>query len=474
MRNKRLILVAGAILVIGALLVGATALADTDAAYYWSSATTSYVAQFDNIGNGYGTRSNTNAAGVISQYGSSYGSGATGFRGYNNVDGYGVYGRAPYGTGVYGEAADGSYGGYFYGGYIGVRGLTYDLASYAAWFSNYASDGVGVRAFANGSNATAVAAYGGDYGVYGEGFWGLYGYNYYSNGDAVFATTSTSYGYGLDAETYGYAGTAVDAYAGGTSAYAGYFISSNYRGIYADATTPMGYYDIYAEDYAYLAGTVFWDGTQSIMVRNDGTVTLKPGDLVVYTGRDDAALDGKGVVTVAKAGAAQGVIAGVVQGAYEVIDLSANRPPAVEGNGLHLPAAPQGNGQLAPAAVPDGEAPAAAFQPVDEVTASIEGRPAPQVNGANAEKVTWRFVGGDAASGQYFQMAFSGFVKVKVSAARPVKAGDWIVAGLDGSVSSAPARGYSAALDKGYFVIGRAAEALSEGTGEVLVQLGLR
>ena len=250
----------------------------------------------------------------------------------------------------------------------------------------------------------------------------------------------------------------------------GDFTASNYRGMYVNGAS--GQYDLYVPDYAYIAGWVFGPkGVVSFLARNDAGEALAPGDLVAFSGVDPTALD-NGVVSVVKVGAAQGVVVGVVQGAY-VVEAAPSQPPVPEARPEALPPVPPNSAQTAPAPVPDGEEPAAPFQVHEEGSAVVEA-PAMPPKDALTEADTGRFAGGTVDPGQYLLVAFQGFVKVRVAVTKPIKVGDWVVVGPDGSVTSAPARAYSDTLDRGYTIVGRAMEALGTGRGEVLVRLDLR
>jgi len=232
--------------------------------------------------------------------------------------------------------------------------------AWGGWFSSYQPSGVGVRGYSSGAsgygvygtNPENIAVYGdgGNWGGYfvgtGDSGEGAYAYASSPSGDALEAEATGSNGYGLYAYTSGSYGRAVSGSTSGPNAYAGYFTSSSYRGLYANGAT--GQYDLYVPDYAYIAGTVFGPkGTASLVARNDGAEALAPGDLVVLIGMDSEALD-NGVVSVARAGAAEGVVVGVVQGAY-VVETAPAPPPALQAKAPALPlAAPAGRAWTRP------------------------------------------------------------------------------------------------------------------------------
>ena len=483
MRNKNFAILARTALLVSALLLSTTALAGTLGYYNWSATTTGVVGEFTNNGTGGGVKATTAGTSSIGLYGYATGSTAQATRGYNSSSGYGVYGRSVNGTGVYGEnnSTTGGYGGYFTGFY-GVRGVA---TTWAGWFSSYQTNGVGVRGYSDGSNGYGV--YGSNpknVAVYGDGgtrggyfvgtgtSWaaGVKGYTASPNGDAVQAVADGYNTWGVYASTTGEQGRGVSATTSGSSAYAGYFTASNYRGMYVNGAS--GQYDLYVPDYAYIAGWVFGPkGVVSFLARNDAGEALAPGDLVAFSGVDPTALD-NGVVSVVKVGAAQGVVVGVVQGAY-VVEAAPSQPPVPEARPEALPPVPPNSAQTAPAPVPDGEEPAAPFQVHEEGSAVVEA-PAMPPKDALTEADTGRFAGGTVDPGQYLLVAFQGFVKVRVAVTKPIKVGDWVVVGPDGSVTSAPARAYSDTLDRGYTIVGRAMEALGTGRGEVLVRLDLR
>jgi len=510
MRNKKLLTIAGAILLVSVLLVSIAGAAETDAeteaAYTWTSYTSSYVAEFINYGSGYGTRATTYANGVISQYGASYGYGGTGFRGYNHYDGYGVYGRAPNGLGVYGQSAN-NYAGYFWSANgVGVRAYT-DYGPYGAHISNYADYGYGIYAYTSGNDAYGVYAYSGDYiGVYGQGYYrggyfvgagsgaeGVRGYTSYSGGDGVNGYATGSYGYAVDAYASGYSGIAVDAsaygdygygvngYAGGTYAYAGNFNSYQYRAMYVDGCTndSCTYYDIYVNDYAYIAGTTFGPiaGNMSFMARNDGAEALNPGDLVVFKGFDDQAL-GTGAALVAKANSAGGAIVGIVQGAYVIDGTSPEAPPAFVEQAESAPGANIQDGvvTVAPAAPVGEEAVADEYIERTEKTVDVDVPAAQPPNGSDiqADPYSGQFVETAAEPGMFVQVLFQGLTQISVKSDKPIAAGDFVVARPNGMVTSAPKNAYSTAMDRGWVVLGRALEDLASGSGQVYVQVNLR
>lgn len=219
MRSKRLATLAAVIVLLSLLAVNAGFGAEggTDAVYNWTSSTTSYVGEFKNTGSGYGLRGYTTGTNSISLYGESYGSAATGMRGYNDSSGYGVYGRAKNGYGTYGETNStsptyagvwgkatstatgvrgtsvGGIGVYGSGAGDGVEGTTTGTSKSGVWGHTEATNGYGVTGFstnyfgmlAEGKNTNETDAYGDLLlgGTLGELFTFSNQLNFYSNGN---------------------------------------------------------------------------------------------------------------------------------------------------------------------------------------------------------------------------------------------------------------------------------------------------
>jgi len=175
----------------------------------------------------------------------------TGVSGESTGGNYGVYGASNY-LGVYGYAPSGTYGVFGYGSTYGVYGTTSNSAYgvYGTSSSTYS---------ANGSTGVYGSAY---YGVHGKGTLGIWGegtsyglYGTSSDYAGVYAS-GPSYGVigtgstGLYGSSSANGGYGLYAYTSGTTAYAGYFLSANYRGIYveSDPSWFAGYFvgDVYA------------------------------------------------------------------------------------------------------------------------------------------------------------------------------------------------------------------------------------
>jgi hypothetical protein len=483
MKGKKLMIVVRAALLVSALLLSTTALAGGLGYYNWSANTTGFVGEFTNSGAGGGVKANTLGTSSIGLYGSATGGTAQATRGYNSSSGYGVYGRSVSGTGVYGEnnSTTSGYGGFFTGR-DGVKGYTTAANGYAGWFTATGATGFGVRAQSSAATGYGVYSTGGYMGVYGEGPYrggyfvgtgsageGVRGYTASTGGDGVNAYATGEGGTGVHAVTTGEAGSAVVAWAYGEGAWAGDFWSGAGDGVWADGAE--GHWDLYVPNYAYIAGTIFGpSGGMSILARNDGTGALEPGDLVAFKGFDPSAL-GQGVVSVIKAGAAQGVVVGVVQGAY-VVDPDAPVPSVAAAPETTPPQ--RDAGTVAPAPVPEGEEPAAPLQVPDVEQPAAPIPPAQAANGSIAKPDVGHFVEGRVEAGQYLVVMFQGFARVNVSATKPIQAGDWIVAGPDGVATGASVRSTASVLEKGYLIIGRALEALESGKGTIFVQVNVR
>jgi hypothetical protein len=174
-----------------------------------------------------------------------------GVSGESTSGSYGVYGSSNY-LGVYGYAPSGTYGVFGYGGTYGVNGSSSNSAYgvYGTSSSSYS---------ANGSTGVYGSAYYGVHGVGTLGIWGegtsygLYGTSsgytgVYANGASYGVIGSGSTGlYGSSSATSGFG---VYGYTSGASAYAGYFLSANFRGIYveSDPSWYAGYFvgDVYS------------------------------------------------------------------------------------------------------------------------------------------------------------------------------------------------------------------------------------
>jgi hypothetical protein len=463
MQRKRVLMTAGSLLLLVVLVTAATVQAKDpapEACWFWQCNTTSYVGEFDNTGTGGAIAGY--AYGDRSSYGWNSSASGQGVRGWNNNEGYGVYGRSYAGIGVRGEQNDGyGFGGYFTG-FDAVRGIAEgDPDGYGGWFSSYTEDGRGVYGYASGTSSYAVYGNSPGYiGVYGTG--DNYG-GYFTGFDGARGVTSADGGYGGWFSAYGDDGHGVHAYSSGASSWAGYFINTTYRGIYADGAP--GWYDGYFPQAIFVGGWSMGAYGSGVTVLNAGSEALQPGDLVALQGFDAAALDaGQPALSVVKANG--GSIMGVVQGAY-VVEAPAATPDRPE----VLPAA---NHRADTAAVPpagtEGEHPSTW---VNAETGEIL-LEAPQVlEGASPEPEAGRFVEGAVQPGQLAIISVEGFVRVNLSASRPIKAGEYVALSSNGSAVGLAASGAGKALDRGYVVIGRALEDLN-GKGSIYVSIDLR
>jgi hypothetical protein len=486
MKGKKWMVVLRTSLLVCALLLSTTALAGTLGYYNWSANTTGVVGEFTNSGSGGGVKANTVGSSSIGLYGSATGSTAQATRGYNSGSGYGVYGRSVKGTGVYGEnnSTTSGYGGYFTG-FNGLKAYTTATNGYAGWFTATGASGFGVRAQSSASTGYGVYSTGGQTGVYGlgeayggkfdatsaGGSVGVYAASNNSGGDAARFHASGTSNWGVNAWADGDYGHGVNGDAYGPHAYGGTFYSEDYTGLYAEGNG--GYYDLYAPNSAYIGGTIIPPkGGLAFLARYDGDGTLQAGDLVVFRGFDPAAL-GRGAVLAAKAGAASGVVLGVVQGAY-VVDEDARAPTLPDASPAQAKPVLQEESLVAPAPMPEGEEPRVEGEVGVPASLPVTALPEEPPKAAASEPASGRFVEGPVEAGQYMVVSYAGLVQVTVTAKTPIQAGDWIVFTPDGSVTGVPARSYSKALDRGYTIVGRALEQLQSGTGKIYVQVNLR
>ena len=487
MRNKKLLVVAGTILLASVLLGSAVwAEGGTQGLYNYSGSTSGNVLEVTNTGSGTAIRGNANNfASNIAVYGQVKGNTAYGVRGYSELGGTGVYGRnTTSGVGVYGinDSGGTGYGGYFTGN-IGVYGksTSHNASMFSTTAYNY--DGVtadcygagacyGVHAYGTENGIVASATNGsgayvsGPYGVYASttatDSAAIYGYSSYSNSPAVKAVASASNAVYGETTWYGN--------------FAGVFVGHNTDmsgGVWAISEAPDNL-DLRTDDCAMIAGVIYGctkeGGGVSVIASNVGTQALQPGDVVVFKGSELNAL-GTQIVSVDKAGPKGGVVVGVVRGLFDV------------GEVVVVPAAParevpqqtaESVQQPVQAPVPEGEAPLPADAALPSAATASE-----QVLSYPASAPTFAggvasFIGGSVEAGKTALVSFQGYVPVTITAAKAIAAGDWIAVKTDGTVISIGARGYSNALDRGYTILGRALEGMAAGTGQVLVQLDLR
>ena len=203
-------------------------------------------------------------------------------------DGYGVYGLD------FGSDQARGYGGYFYSSNgVGV----YGLSNANSYYSNMYAPGV-----------YGKSAYGA--GVYGVGT----------------GTASPAYGGVFEGRSGVYArGTGSDAQLG----YAGYFVSQNYRGIYA--ISQGGWYDGYFGGIGgvYSAGGYFSLYANRTLVANSGDETLEPGDVVAIAGVANPLITGgEPLLAVRQAsGATDTAVIGVVVQAMRVQEVERPENP---------------------------------------------------------------------------------------------------------------------------------------------------
>ncbi len=267
-----------------------------------------------NTSHGFGLRGESRDAGGYGVYGYngssnawSYGAGVIGSV---LASGYGVVGKTDsgHGIGVQGITNDG----------YGVYGL--DLGSdqargYGGYF--YSSNGVGVYGFSN-----ANSYYSNMYapGVYGKS---AYGAGVYGVGTG---TTGAAYG-GIFEGRIGVRalGTGTDAQSG----YAGYFVSQDYRGIYA--ISQDGWYDGYFAGVGgvYAAGGYWSLYANRTLAVNGGDVTLEPGDIVAIAGvAQPLQTGGEPLLAVRKvSGATDTAVVGVVVQAIRVQEIERPENP---------------------------------------------------------------------------------------------------------------------------------------------------
>jgi hypothetical protein len=266
------------------------------------------------------------------------------------------------------------------------------------------------------------------------------------------------------------------SYASGAGAYAGAFISANYRGLYADGkgTYNNGYYDGYFPHWIRVGGSVVHSGGWSVLAVNTGTEALEPGDLVAFVGMDGDTLDAGGVgLMVEKAGASGGaMVVGVAEGAY-IMDqpaaIEAVAPDAEEEMFIEEPvkdqtplAEPEKAGELlegdeppAVEAVPDA---AKIDQPMIEEAPAV-----PTEAKSFAEADMGYAMEASVQPGGYVLIAIQGFAQVNVDARASVEAGDWLIAAADGGVDAISERQLAWAQRRGDVVIGRALAAAVDG-----------
>lgn len=300
-----------------------------------------------------------------------------------SIGGTGVYGYTENDIGVFGQDAGTTQGRGYGGLFISNSGVP--LAGY--------------------SRATGVAH---NPGIYGSSWWG-----------------TGIYGEGLYGNSYG-----------------GYFISNNYRGLYARGT---GNYAAYFSSGSstgpgiYVFGNIYASGSKSGYVVdiaiNDGPESLETGDLVVVTGYGEPVAGEIPLVRVRKnTTAASSAIIGVVDQPFTV------PPPEPAGDGLEL-------------SVPGAEE--------DRSTQALPGPTAARAS---------LYDGTGIAPGEYLSIVTLGSYKaIKADAtAGPIRPGSLLVA--------SPEPGHAMAADSPACgtVVGKALGGLDSGTGLIPVMVTLQ
>lgn len=222
--------------------------------------------------------------------------------------GSGVYGESTGGYGVYGYTEDGYAVRGYDGGAATARG-------YGGYFES--ANGVGVYGV-----STANSYYTNMYapGVYGKS---TYGAGVYGVGTG---TTGSAYGGVFEGRIGVYArGTGSSTQAG----YAGYFVSQDYRGIYA--ISQSGWYDAYFAGIGgvYSGGGYFSLYANRTLVVNGGDATLEPGDIVAIAGVAQPLQTGGGLLLAVRkaSGAADTAVVGVVVQAVRVQEIERPENP---------------------------------------------------------------------------------------------------------------------------------------------------
>jgi antitoxin (DNA-binding transcriptional repressor) of toxin-antitoxin stability system len=158
-------------------------------------------------------------------------------------------------------------------------------------------------------------------------------YAHATNANGVWSVSTNRIGvYGNSTSSYGVSGTSTDNYAG-------YFYSTNFRGLYVQGNS--GWYAAYIQNPSgstntglYVDGTMWVTGAKTGFVVdiaiNDGTEALETGDLVVITGYGDPVAGLIPVIKVKKADqAGSTAVTGVVDQPYSasVTQSNSNREP---------------------------------------------------------------------------------------------------------------------------------------------------
>jgi hypothetical protein len=511
MHNKRKALLTGLALCVSLSLLFANApvvkswsgnLMPLLQAYYWSSSNSTATGWFNNT--------SSTGIGVVGYNGS--GSSGQGVQGANHgTSGYGVIGYNSQNIGVFGVGGSGSgdYGGYF-DGFEGVRGVAHGSNGYGTWGVASGSYGIGAVGVATGSYGYGMYGYSSYYygviGVGGTGSGDVGGYFTAYNGVQGVASGSAGrgvYGYapweGVRGVATATSGWGVYGQATNNNGYGGVFMSSYYRGLYADGAS--GWYDGVFPDMIYVGGTVISSLGTAFTAVNDGSQALEPGDLVAFSRFVASAEDSAPALAVTRAdGANSHAVLGVVQSAYVKEEIPAEATH-MQGAAQAL-AAPAGiEKEVAPIPDPlvvgeDGLLQALPMESQPEAVGVAPG-PAMEETSSAASPVSaeaGHFVEGSAQPGQYVVLMVQGITRVKVDAsAAPIRAGDTLVASAAGYAVNAalaaqpdeaaqPRKGAGDSGDRGspgasssqVLTIGRALESLETGTGTIYVFVSVR
>lgn len=226
---------------------------------------------------------------------------ATGTALYANANGgVGLFGDSEQSYGVWGSS-DSSWGGYFtsqdgYGLRVDTNGLDhYDYGAYVTseWgYAVYAQSANNMAVRGEAGDITDLAVPLGRVGVTGIGQTrGVFGSSY--TGSGVYGTSVGSYGVWGDSE---------------------------YRGVTGRTDRSDNNYGLHTPDNLYVGGDINLAGTIMSIMQNNGSESLSPGDVVVFSGINESvtAVDGP-VVQVSKVGiAGSTAVAGVVFSRFNI------------------------------------------------------------------------------------------------------------------------------------------------------------
>jgi hypothetical protein len=219
---------------------------------------------------GYASAQSGNNYGVYGETHSSSGDGVYGLATALSGSAYGVHGlsASSSGRGVYGYATS-------------LSGTTYGVYGWAE-----SPDGYGVYGLADAATGTTHGIYGrvnspdgygvygegGAYGVYGQGFYGLYGESPESTGDGVYGLATVTYGSGngVYGQSYGSNGAA------GVRGYASHTSGITY-GVRGEVDSAAGY-GVYGSNYSTTGGYAGWFGGN---VHVNGTLSKNGGSFKI-------------------------------------------------------------------------------------------------------------------------------------------------------------------------------------------------